>query len=334
MKIERGRIFFSDKSLFIEEIISSGAEIILLPRPRRFGKTLNLSMVRYFFEYSEGEEREKRERLFQGLAIERSVEFKKHLCKYPFIYITFKDIKERDMDTALAKIKMLISEEVDNHYGEETLQKIRPKQRSDIEKILWEEGDISLYENSLRILSELLAQRYGINPVILIDENDTPVHSARVSGYYREMIDFMRGLLSETFKDNPLLYKGVVTGILRVAKESIFSGLNNLGVYTILDKKFSDKFGFTEEEVESLLFQYGVEDSFNEANHWYKGYNFGGTIIFNPWSIINYADRRVAKHYWANTSSNELIGELIREGSSGLRLFFFIFDYSFYPFFK
>ncbi len=318
-KLRQEGYYFIDKSPLIQEIINSGSEIILIPRPRRFGKTLNLSMVRYFFEYCEAEERMKREKLFKGLAIENTVEFKNHVCKYPVIDITFKDVKERDINTAMSKLKVVIREAFEKHYDYIMGMDAPPKQKRDIETILSEEGGISVFEDSLRILSRLLAGKYGVSPVVLVDEYDTPIHSSYVHGYYAEMTDFMRGLLSGAFKDNPYLYKGVVTGILRVAKESIFSGLNNLGVYTILDRKFSDKFGFTAEEVKEILSTCGLEERFPEVNNWYNGYDFGGTVIFNPWSIINFVDRGETKHYWANTSSNELVKDLIREGSDRVK---------------
>ncbi len=318
-KLRQGGYYFVDKSPFISDIIYSDAEIILLPRPRRFGKTLNLSMMRYFFEYCEGGEREERERLFQGLAIDSGKELNEHFGKYPVIFLTLKDLKGDEFEDFFTKIRWLIIEEFERHR-QRVEDVIRNKQEQKaFNRITDDNRDKTLYEGSLRLLSSLLSRAYGINPVILIDEYDTPVHSAYVNGYYNEMIGFMRGLLSGAFKDNTYIYKGVVTGILRVAKESIFSGLNNLDVYTILDNECSDKFGFTEEEVKSLLLQYDLEDRFDEVNEWYNGYDFGGRVIFNPWSIINFANKRVTKHYWANTSSNDLVKELIREGSAQLR---------------
>ncbi len=318
-KLRQEGFYFIDKSLLINEVINSGSEIILLPRPRRFGKTLNLSMLRYFFEYCKGEEKKKREELFKGLAVERSDLFKNHFGRYPVIYLTLKDLKEYSFGDFFKKFSRLIREEFERHYKK---VKAVTESKPELElfmKIREGESERSLCEESLRVLSTLLARAYGINPVILIDEYDTPVHSAYVNGYYREMTDFMRGLLSGAYKDNPNLYKGVVTGILRVAKESIFSGLNNLDVCTILDREFSDKFGFTEGEVKEILDNFELGERYQEVNEWYNGYDFGGNVIFNPWSIINFTNRKITKHYWANTSSNELVKELIREGTDRIK---------------
>ncbi len=318
-ELRQGEYYFVDKSPLIPEIINAGAKTVLIPRPRRFGKTLNLSMVRYFLEYCEGEEREEREKLFHGLAIKGMDELNDHFGRYPVIFLTLKDLKGNKFEDFFVKITWLIIEEFERHClkVEEVISN-RQEQKV-FERIREGEADENLYEGSLRLLSSLLSRAYGVNPVILIDEYDTPVHSAYVNGYYKETIAFMRGLLSGAFKDNPSLFKAVITGILRVAKESIFSGLNNLGVYTILDEKFSDCFGFTTEEVKEILSVYDLDNRFTEVNRWYNGYDFGGTVIFNPWSIINFTDRRVTKHYWANTSSNDLVRELIREGSDRLR---------------
>ena len=318
-ELRQGDYLFIDKTLFIEEVLSAGAKVLLIPRPRRFGKTLNLSMLRYFFERCESEEElERRRGLFSGLGIERSPLFEEHFARYPVIFLTFKDVKEMAFGDALSLFKRLIRKETRRHseslpqggvFGEE------------LGELLSGSGDITLYKESLRLLSEGLHAAWGAPPLILIDEYDTPIHAAWQHGYYDEMISFMRGLLSSGLKDNPHIFKGVITGILRVAKESIFSDLNNLDVYTILEEPFSDKFGITEEELEGLLREYGLGHRLPEVNEWYNGYDFGGRTIFNPWSILNFVNRdpETPEPYWANTSSNALVKELIIDGGLDVR---------------
>ena len=311
--------FFVDKSLFIQDVIETGAKIILLPRPRRFGKTLNLSMLWHFFDLrKEDIERKNGRALFSGLAIEDKPVFSRHFARYPVIFLTFKDIKERCFDDALFKIKDTIAQEFKRHsaylahLGEEHeyLHSILNKTAHPV--------DFSL---SLQKLSMFLHTVSNSPPVILIDEYDTPIHAAWQYGYYDEMVSFMRGLLSGGLKDNPHCFKAVLTGILRVAKESIFSDLNNLDVFTILDPRFSDKFGLTREEVKAALDEYGLSHRMEEVDKWYNGYKFGEHIIFNPWSILNFIDKnpQYPEPYWANTSSNALIKELIIDGGLEVR---------------
>ncbi len=313
-----GGYSFVDKTLFISEIVESGAKILLLPRPRRFGKTLNLSMLRYFFERAEDEEEaERRRRLFSGLNISRDPAFSEHFGRYPVVFLTFKDVKALNLKSAFFLLKEVISAEFKRHGY--LLKKLSGEDALYFRKIMEMEAEAEEFQVSLKRLSKYLHECWGVPPLILMDEYDTPIHAAWVGGYYDEMIGFMRNLLSGAFKDNPHIYKGIVTGVLRVARESIFSGLNNLAVYTILDEKFSDKFGFTPEEVRGLLGSYGMAERFDEVNDWYNGYRFGEAVIFNPWSIINFIEKKKARPYWANTSSNDLLKELVREGGISLR---------------
>jgi len=319
---ERGLLFI-DKSLFIQEVLDAGAKSLLIPRPRRFGKTLNLSMLKYFLEKRETDEERNRARaLFQGLAIEEQPEFREHFARYPVIFLTFKDVKERDFEKSYRKLTALIANEVDSHI--ERLSSDHPysaRRRKRLMDIADAAGEYTDFQESLRLLSEVLHQSYDVPPVILIDEYDTPIHAAWQHGYYEDMISFMRGLLSAGLKDNPHIFKGVITGILRVAKESIFSDLNNLAIYTILEEKFSDKFGITRPEMERLLSDYGIEGRLRDIDSWYNGYRFGSHTIFNPWSILNFIDQLPAhpEPYWANTSSNALIKELIIDGGMEVR---------------
>ena len=321
-KLRQGSYLFIDKSLLIQEIIQGGADIILLPRPRRFGKTLNLSMLRYFFEMPAYHEDADLEKLFHGLAISETDLYRQHAHKYPVIYLTFKDVKERDFHSALYNLHHILHKEIKRHYVRLVDSDRNSLDSSnDIARIINGTAEPELYKLSIASLSEFLHKIYGVPPVILIDEYDTPIHAAWQHGYYEEMISFMRGLLSGAFKDNPHIFKGIITGILRVAKESIFSDLNNLDVYTILDRAFSDKFGITPHELKELFNEYGLERRLDEADSWYNGYRFGESTIFNPWSVLNFVNQNPPrpKPYWANTSSNELVRELITEGSLDIR---------------
>ena len=309
--IREENFYYIDKSLFIKEVLNTGSQVLLLPRPRRFGKTLNLSMLRYFFEKVENADAIKM--LFKGLAIEKEREFEEHCCKYPVIFLTFKDVKNLDFENALFSIKLLLAEEFKRHEYLLETGVLNAFERDKFSDIIRLKASAAIYEKSLKDLSVYLFRYYHRKPIILIDEYDTPIHTTYSEGYYREMIAFMRSFLGAGLKDNTNIYKGVLTGILRVAKESIFSGMNNLGVYTLLQTEFSDKFGLTEKEVEKLLSDYHTEEKYEIVKRWYNGYIFGDTLIYNPWSILNYIANIEdgPKAYWANTSSNQIIKDLI-----------------------
>ena len=256
--------------------------------------------------------------LFDGLAIRNKAEFQEHFGRYPVIFLTFKDVKERNFEDALYKLKDVITQEYRRHKQHLSGH---DDDREYYNKIVAAEATKQDYTLSLQKLSRILHISCGTPPIILIDEYDTPIHAAWQYGYYEEMISFMRGLLSGALKDNPHIYKGVITGILRVAKESIFSDLNNLAVHTILSIPFSNRFGITKDELNALFDEYGMQDRLKEADAWYNGYRFGGTTIFNPWSILNFMEEKPPhpEPYWANTSSNALIKELIVEGGLEIR---------------
>ncbi|SFV53290.1 Conserved protein, with a weak D-galactarate dehydratase/altronate hydrolase domain [hydrothermal vent metagenome] len=304
--------YFVDKSMLIEELINSNAQITLLPRPRRFGKTLNLSMLKYFFN-----NRDDNTHLFKDLAIYKTPEFREHLGKYPVIFLSFKDIKSTNIEDTIEGIKSLITEAFELFEEEIYKLKISRKESRDIEDILYCRASNRVYQNALRLLSALLYRIYNQNAVILIDEYDTPIHASYLHGYYDEFIEFIRNLLSGAFKDNDYLYRGVITGILRVSRESIFSGLNNIATYTISHTRYSNKFGFTIDETQKILDDFGLIDKYDEVSDSYNGYEIGEETIFNPWSILNFIDN--PKHellpYWANTSSNDLIKHLIKISS-------------------
>ncbi len=304
--------YFVDKSLLIEDVLNAQKAVLLLPRPRRFGKTLNLSMLRYFFDKQEPENKN----LFKDLKIWQTDEtVKQHCCKYPVIYLTFKDTKADNWEDCYE----LIISEIINLYSEHRYlleNNILYENEKDIfNKILLKTASKIEYQRSIKQLSEYLQRYHNEKTVILIDEYDAPIQ-AGYKMFYDKVVSFMRNLLSGAFKDNNNIYKGIITGILRVSKESIFSGLNNISVYSILDNKFSDKFGFTENEIKQILTDFKVDTKYSQIKKWYNGYEFGNTSdIYNPWSILNYVVEPSAgfKTFWTYTSSNELIKEQIKK---------------------
>ncbi|MFW6262680.1 MAG: AAA family ATPase [Thermotogota bacterium] len=303
--------YFVDTTPMIGDIYRDGSKILLLTRPRRFGKTLNMSMLSYFFD-----NRKKTAELFKGLAVSDDAQVMGALNGYPTIFITFKDIKDRRWDTAEMKLKNLISQ-LYNDFYDSVKSVLKPGIEVKIyEDIINRVAFISDYQEGLKKLTEYLHRAYQKPVILIIDEYDVPIQSGWSNGYYEDVIDFMRGLLSGALKDNSFLFKGLLTGIYRVAKESIFSGLNNLKVYTVLDERYSQYFGFTQEEVDKLVDSMGYDNTErlkDDLKSWYNGYNFGARTIYNPWSVINYLFDRELQPYWINTSSNNLIIEQIEK---------------------
>jgi len=339
-KIVEDNYYYVDKTLFIKEIIDSGDLIILLPRPRRFGKTLNLSMLKYFYDCcpvtwapDSGSEppstvkgtqpTDTSKHLFDSLAIcSAGQEYLDKMGKHPVIFLTFRLIKEKTWKSCLGKIKELIQDEYVKHDYLLDSSRMKSTEKKYFQKIIDLKGDEGNYENSLGKLLIFLSRYYDERAVILIDEYDAPVHAGFTYGYYEEIINFMRNFLSGGLKDtDQYLEKGIVTGILRIAKESIFSGLNNPGVYTLLSLKFSDHFGFTEEEVGTMLRDFQVLDMVDQVQLWYNGYLFGGKVIYNPWSIINFLNSEEKKllPYWINTSDNQIVETLLTMGGKELK---------------
>jgi predicted AAA-ATPase/PD-(D/E)XK nuclease superfamily protein len=306
--------YYIDKTLLIKEFLDIGSKVTLLPRPRRFGKTLNLSMLNYFFSNTE-----QAGYLFTNTAIAQHPDTMAHQGKYPVIFITFKDIKVSNWPDAYDKIQDLIRSEYNRL--QETLNTIMtPAERSDYDRIIERTASKTVLEQSLQVLCNLLHRRYQKKVIILLDEYDAPIHAAFTHGYYQEMVECIRNLLSAALKDNNFLELGVLTGILRTAKEGIFSGLNNLNVCTILQQNFSDKFGFTESEVNPLLTAYNLIEKSDVIKKWYNGYQFAGTTIYNPWSILMCANNQGAlAPYWTNTSDNALIKKLLTHASAELQ---------------
>jgi hypothetical protein len=312
-------LYFVDKSLFIKDIIENSSDIILFPRPRRFGKTLTLSMLRYFFEKVENKNQIKQ--LFKNLSIEKEPLFKEHLCRYPVIYLTFKDIKYDRFDDSYDGIKTIISEEFEKHDYLLDSDKLSDLNKKEFQEIINKRANNSSYSNSLKVLTGCLSKYHRKKVVLLIDEYDTPIHTAFYRNYYEEMITFFRIFLGAGLKDNPHVFKGVITGILRVAKESIFSDLNNPEVYSIIRREFESSFGFTEGELVEMLDYYGISNKKKFIKKWYDGYVFGKTKIYNPWSILSFVKSidKEFRPYWINTSSNNLIKDLIKNSSRGIK---------------
>ncbi len=304
--------YFVDKSLFIEEVINSQSQVILLPRPRRFGKTLNLSMLKYYFAINQLENKN----LFTNLKIwQTEPEIKEKQAKYPVIHVSFKDAKANSWEDAyklivIQLIKLYLSHDYLLNSGV-----LKDAEKITFNEIIYKKADSTEYSDSLFKLSDYLYRYYHQKVVILVDEYDTPIQ-AGYNNFYDKAISFMRNLLSGAFKDNTSLYKGVITGILRVSRESIFTGLNNVSVHSVLDNEFSDKFGFTEVETKQILKDFEVPTEYEEIKKWYDGYKIGQTTdIYNPWSILNYTVgyKNGFKTYWANTSSNELLKEQLAD---------------------
>lgn len=311
-KMIREGYYYVDKSLFIKELIDSGSESILIPRPRRFGKTLNLSMLRYFYEKTENATRE----LFTHLAIwQQGESYRTKQGRHPVIFLTFKDVKSGNWTQCAQALYAAIGEEYRRHQYLLDTALLDEDEKDGYRAVIRQTADEHTYRNSLKKLSRWLAVYYGEKTVILIDEYDTPIQEGYLHGYYEPVVHFMRALLGGALKDNADLEKGVLTGILRIAKESIFSGLNNLEVCSLLVPEYSRWFGLLEAEVQTLLADCEVGTAPEEVKDWYNGYLFGDTLIYNPWSIINFAAkwRNGLQPYWVNTSSNDLIRQQLTE---------------------
>lgn len=308
---------YVDKTAFVIEVLDSNAQALLLTRPRRFGKTLNLSMLRCFLEKSP----EDLSGLFAGLEVERSAAARPHLQRYPVLFFTLKDVKEATWEGYLAGVAGVLAGLYREHAYLLDTDALRPYEREPFNAILYGTATPTQTAAALRELSRLLAVHHGQRVVILIDEYDTPLHAAYHGDYYDLAVGHLRNLLSGGLKDNPHLFKGVLTGILRVAKESIFSGLNNLAVYSILRTEFATAFGFTEAEVEALAELAGPPAAMDGIREWYDGYRFGGHTLYNPWSVISFLDSadRQLRPYWVATSSNDLVRQLLSTGPYGLR---------------
>lgn len=305
--------YFVDKTLLIQEFFENGDKALLMPRPRRFGKTSNLSMIEHFFDINQ----QSNKHLFDDFLISKNKTFcEQHQNKYPVINISLKSIKGSDWTTCFSFIQNAVSILYEKHDYLLESKKIKNYQKSKIEAIILKKAANNEYAFSLFNLSKYLKKHFDAPAIIMVDEYDTPIIDGFAKNYYQEIIDFMRVFLGEAFKGNDNMNKGLITGIMRIAKESLFSGLNNPGVYTITSLSFTDKFGFTTAETKKMLAYFNLEDHYDDLKNWYDGYQFGNTTgIYNPWSIVSYISRYEEgfKPWWVNTGTDALIKKRIVE---------------------
>ena len=317
--------YFVDKTLMIKKLIEENAKVTLFMRPRRFGKTLNQFMLRRFFEDERTRSGERIDNgdLFDGLKVAAcGEEVLQHQQQYPVIFLSLKSAKQPNFEEAYKKICKALAEEFRRHQYLLEGNSLADDQKIMFQKIMTEQADYSAYNDALRFLSECLWQYHGKNTMILIDEYDVPLENAYLEGFYDQMIPFIRSLFESALKTNPYLEKSVITGCLRISKESIFTGLNNLETDSCLHTRYADSFGFTEDEVKAMLAYYDLAAELPEVKRWYDGYLFNETEIYNPWSILKYVNDRKDKvtkfalPYWSNTSSNSIVREMVGEADA------------------
>ena len=306
--------YYIDKSLFIKHIIDNQAGVALITRPRRFGKTLNMSMLRYYFDCTQKYTKE----LFNGLKImDQGEKYTSKQGYYPCIYMTLKDVTDTTYEKMLLSMKSAVLETYREHMYLLESDKIYPFEKEKINDILWAREDENAIKNSIRELVGLLYKHHQRPVILILDEYDVPLQNAYVEGYYDEAVKFFKTFYGTTFKDNSYLEKTVLTGVSRVAKESIFSGANNFKVYTVIDDEFSDDFGITQEEMKKIIEDFDIHENEQELKEWYDGYTIGNTEgIYNPWSILNYLTDRKLIPYWVNTSSNDIIKLILKNSTT------------------
>ncbi len=316
-KVRSKRLNFVDKTIFIKDVLDNdNIEVSVITRPRRFGKTFNLSMLQHFLTPKVNQLTTKG--MFNGLKIstvDNSSYYMQYQGKFPVVFVSFKEIKSDSYELTYSKLCDLIFDIFNEHDYLRESTKLTIGDKQILQRILDKKIERSESEGSLRFLTSILFKHYGIKPWLLIDEYDTPIQAGYLKGYYNKIVGLMRGMFGAALKTNPSLDRAVITGILRVSKESLFSDLNNITVCSLLQPQYSQHFGFTEEEVHELLVEARMEDKENEVKDWYNGYVFGGTTVYNPWSIVNYINNQVFKLYWVNTSGNDLIRDLLVESS-------------------
>lgn len=326
-EIITGGYYYVDKTLLIKELLDLTGKVNLFTRPRRFGKTLNLSMLQAFFENTgDEEENQKRRELFKHLQIMNAGDaYTSHMGQYPVIFLTLKSAKQRTFQSALFKIKECISQEYRRHAFVCDGVKLSDSEKQLFQKLADGKGTMDEYSGSLQFLSQCLYKETGEKVIILLDEYDVPLENAYFRGFYDEMIDFIRSLFESGLKTNDALKFSVITGCLRISKESIFTGLNHLKIISVLDRQYSEHFGFTEQEVKEMTEYYGHAGRYDDLKQWYDGYVFGNTCIYNPWSVINFmfdlnADEQAfPRPYWVNTSSNQIIHDMISRADTMTR---------------
>ena len=309
-KLIKSGFYYVDKTRLIEQLLQNWGEVNLFTRPRRFGKTLNMSMLKSFFEIGADKT------LFDQLYIAANKELcEEHMGQYPVIFLSLKGVDGLNFEEAKSMLKITIRTEAQRHYELKKSEKVSEENRKLFNDIL--SGQDERIEDSLRMLSQILFEHYGKKSIILIDEYDVPLDKAFQHGYYKEMVSLLRGLFGQALKTNEFLQFAVLTGCLRVSKESIFTGLNNFKVLSIADVRFDEQFGFTDEEVRKLLKDYDLEDYFSEAKEWYDGYHFGNADIYCPWDVINYVEHlrydleAEPEAFWINSSGNDLVKRFV-----------------------
>ena len=320
-KLRKNRFYYVDKTGMIRELLQNPVEVTLFTRPRRFGKSLNMSMLKYFFEPKGDKE------LFQGLEILEDSELcKEYMGKYPVISLTLKDIDAESFETAFAMAAMMVWREAGNHRYLLDSENLAEDEKRAFSQLLNTKMDKSVFCGSIALMSRLLEKHYNRKVVILIDEYDVPLARAHVQGYYEEMVVLIRSLVHQSLKTNSSIRLAVLTGCMRISKESIFTVLNNLNVLTITDVRQDESFGFTDMEVKELLAYYGLDDKYSVAKEWYDGYRFGDVEVYCPWDVINYcallradSDAR-PENYWANSSGNDVVNRFIREAGGSKTL--------------
>jgi hypothetical protein len=319
--IDKG-CYYVDKTLLIQDIIDYCSKVNLYTRPRRFGKTLNMSMIQRYFEKTD----EDNSYLFEGLKISQAGDmYKKYQGQFPVISLSLKSMKQPSYEYAFMQYKQLIIREVERHCYVLESDKLSPELRRSFEDFYYGRAEDASYVTAIRTLSDCLNAVHQKNVIILIDEYDVPLENSHFRGFYDEMVDLIRSAFESALKTNPSLEKGILTGCLRVSKESIFTGLNNLKVYSVINNDFSEYFGFTESEVQEIAAFYGLSEKLPELKTWYDGYLFGQSEIYNPWSVLNYISSANSKEfvsampYWSNTSSNDIVRELIFNGGDDTR---------------
>ncbi|PHH96107.1 ATP-binding protein [Fusobacterium nucleatum] len=299
--------YYFDKTKFIDEVIKDGAKVKLFTRPRRFGKTLNMSMLKYFFDIKEAEENRK---LFRGLYIEKTESYKEQ-GQYPVIFLSLKDLKARTWEEMERKIIITLSDFFSEY--EYLLNELTGINFENLKNIIYKKASIDDLTTALKFLTKILYEKYNKKVVVLVDEYDSPLVSAYINGYYERAKDFFKTFYSTVLKDNNYLQMGVLTGIIRVIKAGIFSDLNNLRTYTILSDVYTDSYGLTEEDVEKSLKDYGIEAEISKVKDWYDGYKFGDSEVYNPWSILNFLQDKELRAYWVDTSGNDLINDVLKQ---------------------
>ncbi len=313
-ELRQNKRLYVDKSAFISEVLRDTAKVLLVPRPRRFGKTLNLSLLRYFLEQRDGDLSD----LFRDLAVWQDPEAREHFQQYPTIFITLKDVKEGSFEDTFESIQDVIRQAYHEHRYVLDAPELTSEQKDRYRRLLRSEGSKIVVRNALRDLTEYLYLIHQKQVVLLLDEYDTPIQQAYLRGFYDEAIDFFRNFYAAALKDNVYLLRGILTGILRVARESLFSGLNNVRVRSLLDPEYATSFGFTEAETLHITGAEQQEPLRTKLKKWYDGYQFGDQVIYNPWSILCYLETRRFDNYWVSTSSDDMIYDLLARRGHGL----------------